>query len=59
MKDKIHDVLFSKIFAITDIMKEFGMNKDDILTIIENLMIKYKTDKKSQESLLTIINQQM
>ena len=59
MKDKINNILLSKIFALNNIMKEFGMNKDDIIDTIENLMDKYQTDKKVQESFLTIIKQQM
>ena len=59
MKDKINNILLSKILALNNIMKEFGMNKDDIIATIENLMDKYQTDKKVQESFLTIIKKQM
>lgn len=55
----INDILLSKILPSADTMSKFGLNKKEIINIIEPLMDKYQMEKKSKESLLSLVKNQI
>lgn len=58
-KSNIDEILLSKILPSADSMSKFGLEKDEIINIIEPLMNQYGMKKKSKEDLLTLVKQQI
>ena len=55
----IYDILLSKVLPSADTMSKFGIEKKEILDIIEPLINKYIINKKSKESLLSLAKSQI
>ena len=55
----IYDILLSKVLPSADTMSKFGIEKKEILDIIEPLINKYIINKKSKEYLLSLAKSQI
>lgn len=58
-KGNIDVILLSKILPSADTMSKFGLNKKDIISVIEPLMDKYQIKQTSKESLLSLVKKQI
>ena len=56
---KLDDILLSKILPSADMMSKFGLDKNEIINIIEPLMVQYQMKEKSKESLLSLVKSQI
>ena len=55
----IYDILLSKILPSADTMSKFGLEKKEIINIIEPLLDKYQMKQNSKQSLLSLIKNQI
>ena len=55
----IYDILLSKVLPSADTMSKFGIEKNEIIDIIEPIINKYIINKKSKESLLSLAKSQI
>lgn len=56
--ENIYDILLSKVIPSSMTMSQFGLEKNEILDIIEPLLDQYGLNEKSKESLLSLVKEQ-
>ena len=55
-EDKINNTAFGKIVNYSKDMKDFGLNKENIIQIVSPIMVKFRMNKEPIELVKNIIN---